>query len=449
MSNSPSLAERDLKHIWHPCTQMKDHETLPLIEVDRGEGVWLYDTAGKKYLDVISSWWVNIFGHANPYIVEALHRQAQKLEHVIFAGHTHEAAVELAERIIDVAPDGFNKVFFADNGSAAVEVALKMSFHYWRNCGETRTRFMHLTNAYHGETLGTLSVGDVALYKETYEPLLLDSICVPGPDNYLREDGESPVEHARRKLAELRPIMEKHAHETCAIIIEPLIQCAGHMRMYDPEYLRGLRALCDEFNIHLIADEIAVGFGRTGTMFACEQGPIRPDFMCLSKGLTAGWLPLARVLTDDKVYNAFYDEYSTLRAFLHSHSYTGNPLACAVANATLDLFEQQDTIKLNQGLAAHMAKTVAPLAEHPHVADIRQHGMTLAIEMVKNKATREAYDWKERRGLRVYQHGLQQGAMLRPLGNVVYWMPPYVITEDQIDWLGEVTRQGIDIATAD
>ena len=446
---SRSLAQRDLDCIWHPCTQMKDHETLPLIEVARGDGVWLEDTAGKRYLDIISSWWVNIFGHANPYIVNALHEQAQKLEHVIFAGHTHEPAVRLSERLLQITPSGFEKVFFADNGSAAVEVALKMSFHYWRNRGQTRTRFMHISNAYHGETLGALSVGDVALYKETYEPLLLDAICVPGPDNYLREDGETGAEHARRKLADMRKALEQHAEDTCAIIIEPLIQCAGNMRMYDPEYLTGLRALCDEFDVHLIADEIAVGFGRTGTMFACEQAAIRPDFMCLSKGLTAGWLPLAVVLTDNRVYDAFYDEYQTLKAFLHSHSYTGNPLACAVANATLDLFESQDTIRANRVLAQRMREAAAPLADHPHVGDIRQHGMTLAIEMVKDKATREPYDWKERRGLRVYRHGLENGAMLRPLGNVCYWMPPYVITEEQIDWIGQLTREGIDLATRD
>ncbi len=444
-----TLAQRDLACIWHPCTQMKDHETLPLIETVRGEGVWVEDSAGKRYLDIISSWWVNLFGHSHPYIAEALHRQAQTLEHVIFAGHTHEPAVTLAERLLKLAPPGFGKVFFADNGSAAVEVALKMSFHYWRNRGQTRTRFIHLSNAYHGETLGALSVGDVALYKETYEPLLLDAIRVPGPDDYLREAGESPAEHARRRLDDMRAALEQHANEVSAIIVEPLIQCAGHMRMYDPSYLSGLRALCDEFDVHLIADEIAVGFGRTGTLFACEQAAIRPDYLCLSKGLTAGWLPLAVVLTTDAVYDAFYDEYQTLRAFLHSHSYTGNPLACAVANATLDLFEQQDTVRANRALSARMAQAAAPLAEHPHVADIRQHGMTLAIEMVRDKATREAYDWKERRGLRVYRHGLERGALLRPLGNVVYWMPPYVISEDEIDWIGQVTREGIDLATRD
>ncbi len=442
-----NLTERDLACVWHPCTQMKDHESLPLIEVTRGEGVWLHDTQGKKYLDAVSSWWVNIFGHSHPYIADALSEQAHTLEHVIFAGHTHEPAVRLAERLLALAPAGFGKVFFADNGSAAVEVALKMSFHYWHNKGETRTRFINLSNAYHGETLGALSVGDVALYKETYAPLLLESIVVKGPDNYEREAGETPVEHARRRLQDMRQALEAHADDVCAVIIEPLIQCAGNMRMHDPEYLRGLRALCDEFNVHLIADEIAVGFGRTGSMFACEQADIRPDFMCLSKGLTAGWLPLAVVLTTDDVYDAFYDEYQTLRAFLHSHSYTGNPLACAVANATLDLFEQYDTIRANQKLVERMAQAAAPLAEHPHVADVRQTGMVVAIEMVKNKQTREPYDWKERRGLHVYRHGLEHGALLRPLGNVVYWMPPYVITEEQIDWIAQLSREGIDLAT--
>ncbi len=445
----PSLAERDLACIWHPCTQMKDHETLPLIEVARGEGAWIEDTAGKRYLDIISSWWVNIFGHAHPYIAQALSEQANKLEHVIFAGHTHEPAVTLAERLLRLAPPGFGKVFFADNGSAAIEVALKMSFHYWRNRGQTRSRFINLSNAYHGETLGALSVGDVALYRETYQSLLLDGICVSGPDNYLREEGESPQEHARRKLQEMRAALEQNGHEVCAVILEPLVQCAGNMRMHDAEYLRGLRALCDEFEVHLIADEIAVGFGRTGTMFACEQADIRPDFMCLSKGLTGGWLPLAVVLTDNEVYDAFYDEYQTLRAFLHSHSYTGNPLACAVANATLDLFESQDTIRHNRQLAACMAQAAAPLIDHPHVADVRQSGMILAIEMVKDKASRTPYDWKERRGLRVYRHGLERGALLRPLGNVVYWMPPYVISEEEIRWIADITAQGIDLACAE
>ncbi len=443
-----TLAQRDLAAIWHPCSQMKDHETVPMIEVDHGQGPWLYDLQGRRYLDAISSWWVNIFGHGNAYIAQALAAQASKLEHVIFAGHTHEPAVHLAERLLKLAPAGFNKVFFADNGSAAIEVALKMSFHYWRNRGQQRSRFIHLSNAYHGETLGALSVGDVPLYKDTYAPLLLDAICVPGPDNYLCVPGETPVAQAQRRLQDMRTALEQHAHDVCAIIVEPLLQCAGSMRMYDPAYLRGLRRLCDEFQVHLIADEIATGFGRTGTMFACEQADIRPDFMCLSKGLTGGWLPLAVVLTDDEVYDAFYDEYRSLKAFLHSHSYTGNPLACAVANATLDLFESQDSIHANQVLAAQMAKAVEPLWNHPHVGDIRQLGMVLAIEMVKDRTGRTPYDWTERRGLRVYRYGLEHETLLRPLGNVVYWMPPYVIDEEQIAALGRVTAAAIDVATA-
>ena len=444
-----SLSERDLACVWHPCTQMKDHESLPLIEVARGEGVWLEDTAGRRYLDAVSSWWVNVFGHCHPHIAGALSQQARTLAHVIFAGHTHEPAVHLAERLIKLAPPGFGKVFFADNGSAAVEVALKMSFHYWRNRGQSRPLFVHISNAYHGETLGALAVGDVALYKETYEPLLPQSICVPGPDNYHCEPGESPAEHAQRRLADMRRTFEERGAEISAVIVEPLIQCAGNMRMYDPSYLTGLRALCDEFDIHLIADEIAVGFGRTGTLFACEQAGIRPDFLCLSKGITGGWLPLAVVLTDDGVYDAFYDDYATMKAFLHSHSYTGNPLACATANATLDLFEREDTITRNRVLSERMRQAAAPLAEHPHVADVRQHGMVVAIEMVKDKATREPYDWRERRGISVYRHGLANGALLRPLGNVVYWMPPYVISEEQIDWIGRLSAEAIDIATRD
>lgn len=442
-----SLAARDLACVWHPCTQMKDHETLPLIEVARGQGVWLQDTAGKRYLDVVSSWWVNLFGHCHPHIAAAVSVQAQTLEHVIFAGHTHEPGVRLAERLLALAPPGFGKVFFADNGSSAVEVALKMSFHYWLNRGQPRQHFVHISNAYHGETLGALAVGDVALYKDTYKPLFIDSIRVEGPDNYLREPGETPQEHARAKLALMRAQFEQNADQICAVIVEPLVQCAGSMRMYDPEYLRGLRALCDEFDVHLIADEIAVGFGRTGTMFACEQAQIRPDFLCLSKGITGGWLPLAVVLTSDSVYQTFYDDYHTMRAFLHSHSYTGNPLACAAANATLDIFAQDNVIERNRHLARCMAQAAAPLQDHPHVADVRQRGMILAIEMVRDKARREPYPWQERRGLRVYRHGLEQGALLRPLGNVVYWMPPYVIDEEQIAWIGELTAAAIDRAT--
>lgn len=445
-----ALIERDLSTLWHPCTQMKDHEWLPLVPVKRGEGAWVEDFNGQRYLDAISSWWVNIFGHANPRINAALKDQLDTLEHVILAGFSHEPAVRLAERLVDITPQGLSRVFYADNGSSAVEVALKMSFHYWRNRGRSeKTRFITLSNSYHGETLGALAVGDVALYKETYEPLLLKPITAPSPDAFEREAGESWADHAERKFEAMEALLEKHAHETCAVIVEPLLQCAGNMRMYDPIYLKRLREACDRHGVHLIADEIAVGFGRTGTMFACEQAGISPDFMCLSKGLTAGYLPLSAVLTTEDVYAAFYDDYSNLTAFLHSHSYTGNPIACRAALATLDIFEEDDVINANRETARKMRASVEHLADHPHVAEIRQHGMVLAMEMVKNKQTRELYDWRERRGLRVYQHALTQGALLRPLGNVVYFMPPYIVNDEEIALLARVAEEGINLATRD
>ena len=447
----PPLAVRDLAAVWHPCTQMKDHEReIPLIAIRRGRGIWLEDLDGRRYMDAISSWWVNLFGHANPTISAAVARQLDELEHVIFAGFTHEPAVDVAEALIRLAPPGLARCFFADNGSAAVEVAVKMSFHFWRNSGKPgKRRFITLANGYHGETLGALAVGNVALYKDIYAPLLMDVITAPSPDCYAREPGETPEQYSRRSFAAMRELLEQHAHEAAAVIVEPLVQCAGSMRMYHPVYLQLLREACDEFGVHLIADEIAVGFGRTGTLFACEQAGISPDFLCLSKGLTGGYLPLSAVLTTQQVYEAFYDEYAKLNAFLHSHSYTGNPLACAAARATLGLFESEPVIERNRSLAAHMARATAALADHPHVSEIRQQGMILAIEMVKQRGSREPYDFRERRGLRVYRHALQRGALLRPIGNVVYFMPPYVITPDEIDLLTDIARTGIEAATCD
>jgi len=442
------LVARDLACVWHPCTQMKDHEWLPLVPIRRGAGAWLEDFNGRHYLDAISSWWVNLFGHANPVIGNAVRRQLETLEHVMLAGFTHEPVVELSERLVAVTPAGLTRCFYADNGSSAIEVALKMSFHYWLNRGESRRRrFVALENSYHGETLGALAIGDVALYKETYRPLLMDCLLAPSPDAYLREAGETPAEFARRQAAALDALLARHPGEVCAVVVEPLVQCAGSMRMYDPAYLVELRALCDRHKVHLIADEIAVGFGRTGTLFACEQAGIAPDFLCLSKGLTGGFLPLSVVLTSDEVYEAFYDDYGTLRAFLHSHSYTGNPLACAAALATLQLFAARDVLGENRARAALMRAGVAELEDHPQVAEIRQAGMILAIEMVRDRATRQPYPWQERRGLAVYQHGLANGVLLRPLGNVVYFMPPYVIDEEDIALMARTAVEGVRLAT--
>ncbi|KGK82733.1 adenosylmethionine-8-amino-7-oxononanoate aminotransferase [Stutzerimonas degradans] len=448
MSLNDSWMRRDLAVLWHPCTQMKDHEQLPLIPIRRGEGVWLEDFDGKRYLDAVSSWWVNVFGHANPRINQRIKDQLDQLEHVMLAGFSHQPVVELSERLVALTPPGLERVFYTDNGSTGIEVALKMSFHYWRNSGRPRKqRFVTLTNSYHGETVAAMSVGDVALFTDTYKPLLLDTLKVPSPDCYLRPEGMSWEEHSRHMFAHMEQTLAEHHEEVAAVIVEPLIQGAGGMRMYHPIYLKLLREACDRYEVHLIHDEIAVGFGRTGTMFACEQAGISPDFLCLSKALTGGYLPMAAVLTTDRLYQAFYDDYSTLRAFLHSHTYTGNPLACAAALATLDIFAEDNVIEANKALAARMASATAHLADHPHVAEVRQTGMALAIEMVQDKASKIAYPWQERRGLQVYQHALERGALLRPLGSVVYFLPPYTITPEQIDFLAEVAREGIDIAT--
>lgn len=457
-----SLAARDLAVVWHPCTQMHDHETLPMLPIAKAEGVWLTGHDGRRYLDAVSSWWTCLLGHRHPRIVAALKDQLDRLDHVMLAGFTHEPAIELAEQLVRIAPRApgaagpgtqapptLTRVFYADNGSSAVEVALKLSFHYWRNQGRgERTRFVALSGGYHGETLGALSVTDVALYRETYAPLLLQPIFAPSPNAYEAEPGESAADCAARRLGELRAILQRHAHEVCAVILEPLVQCAGGMRMHHPSYLTGLRALCDEFGMHLIADEIAVGFGRTGTLFACEQGGIAPDFLCLSKGLTGGTLALSAVLTTAQVYDAFYADYAAGKAFLHSHSYTGNPIACRAALATLSVLRDEPVLERNRALAAHLAERLAPLADHPHVADVRQTGMIAAVELVRDKASRTPFPAAERRGLRVYRHGLEHGAVLRPLGNVVYFMPPFCITPEEIDLMVDVAARGIDVAVA-
>jgi adenosylmethionine-8-amino-7-oxononanoate aminotransferase len=426
---------------------MKDHETWPPIPIRRGEGVWLEDYEGKRYLDAISSWWVNLFGHANPRINVAISEQLGRLEHVILAGFTHEPVVRLSERLVALAPRALARCFYASDGSSAVEIALKMSFHYWRNRGERRARYLNLAGSYHGETLGALAVGDVSLYKETYAPLLLEPVTVPSPDCYQHEPGESCADYARRSFVHMEAALARHAHEACAVIIEPLVQCAGGMRMHDPVYLELLRAACDRHRVHLIADEIATGFGRTGTMFACEQAAISPDLLLLGKGLTGGYLPLSVCMTTEEIFSAFYAEPAERRAFLHSHSYTGNPLACAAANATLDIFETDNVLEHNRLLAARMQEAMSPLLAHPHVSDVRQRGMILAIEMVQDKKTRTAYPANERRGQRVYRHALERGALLRPLGDVIYFMPPYVINEAEIDFLARVATEGIEIAT--
>jgi adenosylmethionine-8-amino-7-oxononanoate aminotransferase len=445
--NNQSFIQRDAQVLWHPCTQMKDHETLPVVPIKSGKGVWLEDFDGNRYLDAISSWWVNLFGHANPHINQALKNQLDSLEHVILSGMTHDAAITLAEKLVEITPANLSKCFYADSGSAAIEVALKMSFHYWQNRGQKqKTKFITLDNSYHGETLGALAMCNLGYFKETYAPLLMDVITVPSPDCFHREVGESTQDYSVRQFALMEKAIAENAESVAAVIVEPLVQGAGRMRMYDPIYLSLLRAACDKYNVHLIADEIAVGFGRTGTLFACEQAGISPDFMCLSKGLTGGYLPLSVVLTHDEVYQAFYDDYQNLTAFLHSHSYCGNPLGCRAGVATIEIFQQQNIIEKNKALSVAMATATARFNEHSHVIDVRQTGMILAIEFVKNKQTGEAFAWQERRNLKVYQYALSKGLLLRPIGNVIYFMPPYVITEQEIHLMADVTWDALNFA---
>jgi len=424
-----SLMEKDLKYIWHPCTQMKDHEQFPLIPIKKGEGVYLYDYDGNRYIDSISSWWVNLFGHSNQYINEKIKEQLDILEHTIFAGFTHEQAIKLASRIVDITPDGLQKVFFADNGSTGVEVALKMSFHYFKNQGETRPYFISLTNSYHGETIGALSVGDVGLYKETYEDILIKSIQTPVPKDQTKES-------AIEAIKSLEELLKEGAHEISAFIVEPLVQCAGSMHMYHSEYLIQASKLCKKYGIHLIADEVAVGFGRTGTLFAIESANITPDFMVLSKGLTGGYLPLSLVVTTDDIYKHFYFDYSENKAFLHSHSYTGNALACAAANATLDIFENENIIEKLKEKSEYIKKKIEIFKKLSNVKEVRQTGMIAAIEL-------KGYDPSKRIGRQIYDYALKRGVFIRPLGDVVYLMPPYTITDEQLDIIIHIAYEAV------
>jgi len=439
-TRSNLLLKRSLAAVWHPCTQMKSHERLPLVPVARAAGCWLYDADGRRYLDAISSWWVNLFGHCHPRINAALADQLGKLEHVLLAGFSHEPVVELSERLARATGGALGHCFYASDGASAVEIALKMSFHYWRNRGNpAKSRFVSLAGSYHGETLGALAVTDVRLFKDVYAPILMKSSPVASPDWRLAEKGESARDYAARCAAALERHLERHHGETAALIVEPLVQGAGGMAMYDPEYLRRARAVCDRYDVHLIADEIMTGFGRTGTFFACDQAGITPDFLCLSKGITGGYLPLSVVLTRDDVYQAFYDD-DVARGFLHSHSYTGNPLACRAALATLDLLDEGRVIESNRARSARITAAARPIAQHPRVRDFRNTGMIWAFEVATADASFAS---------RFFAAALERELLLRPLGATVYFMPPYVIADEEIELLAARTAALIDALPAD
>jgi len=426
---------RSLKSVWHPCTQMKQHETVPLVPVHRGQGAWLFDTDGKRYLDAISSWWVNLFGHANPRINAALKAQLDQLEHAMLAGFTHEPVVELSERLSALTGQALGHCFYASDGASAVEIALKMSFHAWRNAGKSdKQEFVCLRGSYHGETIGALAVTDVALFRDAYGPLLRNAHVIASPDARLARDGETAAEVAQWAANRLENLLQQRAGNIAAIIVEPLVQCATGFAMHDSAYLQMLRALCDRYQVHLIADEIAVGCGRTGTFFACEQAGIWPDFVCLSKGISGGYLPLSLVMTRDDIYQTFYSADVT-RGFLHSHSYTGNPLACRAALATLDIFEQDDVLAANRERATRITQALQPLAAHPKVRHFRQRGMIWAFDAVIEDPA-EAASFSRR----FFTSALEHELLLRPIGNTVYLMPPFILSDDEISLLASRTQ---------
>ena len=435
-SNAAWLA-RSRAAVWHPCTQMKLHETLPLVPVARGSGPWLYDFDGRRYLDAVSSWWVNLFGHGHPAINAAIAAQLAELEHVMLAGFTHRPVVELSERLAALAPGRLGHCFYGSDGASAVEIALKMSFHYWRNRNRPeKIAFVSVEHGYHGETLGALAVTDVALFRDVYAPLLRAGITVPSPDARLAAPGASPRDHALGAAAALEAVLAERHATIAALIVEPLVQGATGMAMYDPHYLVLARALCTRYDVLLIADEIMTGFGRTGTLFACEQAAIAPDFLCLSKGITGGYLPLSCVLTTDAVYAAFYAD-EVARGFLHSHSYTGNALACRAALAVLDIFRDDDVIAANRVRAARWAEVAAPLAAHARVRNFRQCGMIWAFDVDTERADFARWCFSE---------AMARGVLLRPIGHTVYFMPPYIVTDAEFALLATRTAEILDAA---
>ncbi|MFV0679031.1 adenosylmethionine--8-amino-7-oxononanoate transaminase [Ottowia sp.] len=428
--STATLAQRSLRSVWHPCTQMKRHEALPPVAIARAEGPWLVDTDGRRYLDAVSSWWVNLFGHSHPAMRAALADQMNRLDHVMLAGFTHAPVVELSERLSALTALGH--AFYASDGASATEIALKMSAHFWRNSGRpAKSHFVGLVGGYHGETVGALAVTDIALFRQAYAPLVRLAATVPSPDQ--RGVG------AGAAAAALGDWLALHHESTAALIVEPLVQCAAGMAMHDADYLRQARALCDRHDVHLVVDEIATGFGRTGTLFAHEQAGIRPDFLCLSKGLTGGTLPLSAVLTTDAVYAAFYDD-DVARGFLHSHSYTGNPLACRAALTTLDLFETEGALARNRDTAQALDVLLAPLSGHPQVRHARRQGMIWAWDI-----DTALPDFARR-----YQgHALARGLVLRPIGNTLYLMPPYVLDAEAMQHLADGALAALEATLAE
>lgn len=437
--NQPTLVDRSLNAVWHPCTQMKHHESFPLIAITKGKGPWLYDEQGNALLDCISSWWTNLFGHSNPQINQAITDQLEKIEHVMLAGFTHPPVVELSEKLSALTGGNLGHVFYASDGASAVEIALKMSHHFWQlNNKPNKKKFVCLENGYHGETLGALAVTDVAIFREAYGSLLQDVYTVTSPDARKAKSGESADDVAKYAAAQLEKLFEKEHQHIAAIIIEPLVQCAGQMAMYSPEYLRLVRELCDRYEIHLIADEIAVGCGRSGKFFACEHAGIWPDFLTLSKGISGGYLPLSLCMTSNTIYRAFYSD-KTQQGFLHSHSYTGNPLACSAALACLKIFETEKVLEKNIERSQDLTNAFAWAKTNSRIEYWRQQGMILAFDLKKENIKNISSFPRE-----MFAKGLEEGILIRPISNTIYVMPPYILSSKETMQMGKAVERALD-----
>ena len=432
--------KEDLKYIWHPCSQMKDYEELPPIVIEKGQGINLYDINGKEYKDVVSSWWCNLLGHCNPVISKRLKEQADKLEHVIFANFSHKPVIELCMRLQKLLPKGLTKFNFADNGSSAIEMAMKLSFQYFQQTGfSEKKRFMALSDAYHGETIGALSIGACDLYSKIYKPILLDVIRIQAPDCYRCPFNKNRQNCNCECFCDCEKQFEKYGAQTAAILVEPLLQGSAGMKIYPALYLKKLREICDKYNVHLILDEIATGFYRTGKMFACNHANITPDIMCVSKGLTGGYMPMAIAITTDKIYNAFYDEYNTHKAFMHSHTYSGNPLGASCALGVLDILETGEIQKHLAEVTPYFNNLIKEkFLNHKNIGEVRSIGLINAIEIVKNKNTTESFDSKLRTGYQIYKKALKKGVLLRPLGDVIYFNPPLIIDKKDMDYVTNI-----------
>ncbi len=430
-----SYIKKDLKYIWHPCSQMKDYEDLPPIIIKKGKGVYLYDIEGKKYIDIVSSWWCNLLGHSNVKINNAIKNQLENIEHVIFANFSHKPAIKLCEKLIKELPTGLCKFNFSDNGSSAVECSLKMAFQYHYQTGNSKKiKFMCLSEGYHGETIGALSVGTLDLYAKIYKPMLMDTVRIKAPDCYRCPFFKHRDNCNTECFQYVEEAFEKFGNETAGIIVEPLLQGSAGMKIYPPEYLIKLRQICNTYNVILIADEIATGFGRTGEMFAFSHTGISPDIMCLSKGLTGGYMPMSLTITTQKIFDAFYADYNDGKAFMHSHTYSGNPLGCAAANAVIDILKKDKIISKSKIMAKYLNERLNEVfISHKNVGEIRHLNLINAIELVKDKKNKQSFNPKLRTGYQIYKKALSKGLLLRPLGDVIYFNPPLTINKNEID----------------